>query len=113
MEVTRVHGIKHAKLERQGHQPDEWKPPRSRFGLYVGLGALALIVALAVGYRLWLRSERGALEAALERLRQEGEPTTAADLARPPVPAADNAAFDLRSAATLIDPAAAEWKDFG
>ena len=110
MDVTKVYGIRQPPVDRQ--DADEWKPPKSRFARNVVIGAAALVVALAVGYRLWVRSTWRALDQAMERLRQEGEPVAAADLARPPVPAADNAAFDLRSAATLLDVTGAAWKDF-
>ena len=57
-------------------------------------------------------SARARLDATLEQLRRDGEPVYPADLTRPPVPAEDNAAFDLRAAALLIDTTTAAWKNF-
>ena len=74
--------------------------------------ALAVGLALAGGYWLWLRGARADLAEAVEQIRRAGDPVTVDDLARPPVPDADNAAIDVKAAAALIDGLGEPWKAY-
>jgi hypothetical protein len=73
---------------------------------------LAVVIAFGGGYWLWLRSARARLDAALAKLRAEGEPVTAEEMTRPAVRTGDNAVFELRPAAMLIDARSADWKAY-
>ena len=73
---------------------------------------LALLVAAGGTYWRWGVNAERALNEAVDELRRNGQPVEAADLVGPPVPGADNAAIDLRSAAQSLDTASAAWKAF-
>ena len=113
MNIKALHAIPRPAPEPDGPEEGGWRPPRRRrWGLWIGVACVVLIAGLAVGYRLWTRAARARLDATLDQLRREGEPVSPADLARPPVAPDDNAVFDLRAAAMLIDATSVAWKNY-
>ena len=73
---------------------------------------LALLMAAGGTYWRWGANAERALNEVVDELRRNGQPVEAADLVGPPVPGADNAAIDLRSAAQSLDTGSAAWKAF-
>src|SRR2546428_609065 len=96
-------------------EPDDrhsWNPPAPRWGRWLLSLGLTAVIGFGGGYWLWDRSARSQLDASLARLRSDGEPVTPGEITRPSVPAGDNAVYDLRAAAILIDEKSADWKAY-
>ena len=91
---------------------DGGPPVRRRWGRYVLLLLLVLVLALAGSYFNWSRRADRGLNALLDELRRNGQPVEAADLNRPPVDPEDDAAIELMTAARLIDTKSATWEQY-
>ena len=97
---------------RASSDEERWHPPRRRWGRWLSLFAVLLVFGFAGGYRYWVSQARSRLDAPIAQLRRDGEPVVSQDLVRPDVAAEDNAAFDLRAAAALLDTRTPAWKAF-
>jgi hypothetical protein len=85
---------------------------RRRWGRWVLLVLLLLVLALAGTYFNWSRRADRDLTALLDELKRNGEPVLPEDLNGPPVDPEQDAAIDLRTAAKLIDVKSEAWEKY-
>src|SRR4051812_17467089 len=86
--------------------------PRRRWLRRLGLSLLVLVLPLVAGHWYWGHRAERQLAEQLAQLRAAGEPVAPADLAGPAVQDGDNAAVDLRAAASAIDQKSEVWDRF-
>ena len=92
--------------------PDAAFHPRRRWGRWLFLVALLLVLGLTGAYLTWARRAENRLNELVSRLRAAGEPTLPEDLNHPPIPADLDAGPDLRAAHALLDEQSAACKAF-
>jgi len=93
--------------------PDPSARTGTRWGRVLGILALLLVLLLAGAHRLWGIGSARRLERLAGEYRAAGEPIEPADFVVTGVADADNAAFDLRAAAAMLDqPGDAAWAAF-
>src|SRR5688500_14358450 len=77
--------------------------PKRRWGRWVGLSLLLLILLVAGSHWKWGVSADKRLKARVDALRAQGEPMLPEDFRLAALADADNFVVDLRAAAKLID----------
>jgi len=89
--------------------PQENKPKR-RWGRWIGLSFLLLIVLLVGGHAIWGWWEERKLNEEVGALRAKGEPFLPEELANSPVADGDNAVVVLLEGARSINRGTAVWR---